>query len=43
MNTAEVAQAVAQMLENVGIKVKLVPEPYTSGVVKVINGAVPAC
>jgi len=38
VNTAEVAQAIAQMLENVGIKVRLVPEPYTSGVVKVIGG-----
>jgi peptide/nickel transport system substrate-binding protein len=38
VNTAEVAQAVAQMLENVGIKVKLVPEPYIAGVVKVLSG-----
>jgi peptide/nickel transport system substrate-binding protein len=38
VNIPEVAQAVAQMLENVGIKVKLVPEPYVSGVVKVIGG-----
>src|SRR4029079_6066174 len=36
-NMPEVAQAIAQMLENVGIKVKLVPEPYTAGVVKVIG------
>jgi len=37
-NMPEVAQAIAQMLENVGVKVKLVPEPYTAGVVKVIGG-----
>lgn len=38
VNTTEVAQAVAQMLENVGIKIKLVPEPYVTGVVKVLGG-----
>ena len=38
VNTAEVAQAMAQMLEEAGFKVKLVPEPYVTGVVKVLNG-----
>ncbi len=38
VNTAEVAQAMAQMLEDAGFKVKLVPEPYITGVVKVLSG-----
>jgi peptide/nickel transport system substrate-binding protein len=38
VNTAEVAQAVAQMLENIGIRVRLVPEPYVAGVTKVLAG-----
>lgn len=37
-NMPEVAQAVAAMLEDVGISVRLVPESYIGGVVKVLGG-----
>ena len=34
----EVAQAIAAMLENVGINVTLVPEPYATGIAKMLQG-----
>src|SRR5262249_29178733 len=34
----EVAQAIAAMLENVGINVPLVPEPYATGIAKMLQG-----
>lgn len=37
-NMPEVAQAIASMLQDVGIRVTLVPESYISGVVKVLGG-----
>jgi ABC-type transport system substrate-binding protein len=33
-----VAQAIAAMLENVGINVTLVPEPYATGIAKMLQG-----
>jgi peptide/nickel transport system substrate-binding protein len=38
VNMPEVAQAIAGQLEDVGIKVKLVGEPYVTGVTKVLAG-----